>query len=127
MKPDGNGLERVMKLGSIDQFLSYGLSPDAKLVAIQDAKTDRLEVLSIRGDGERVTLLDPVVDYLGEAAADVAWSPDQQALAIAGLFDTGFTRLFIVNADGSGLSAVPEIEAARDPACGRSSRGRRRT
>ena len=48
-------MERVMKLGSIDRFLSYRLSPDAKLVAIQDAKTDRLEVLSVAA-GKRVTL-----------------------------------------------------------------------
>jgi len=116
VKPDGTGLERVMKLGSVDQFLSYRLSPNAKLVAIQDAKTGRLEVLSVRGGGKRVTLIDPVADYLGEAAADVAWSPDQQAVAIAGLFDTGFTRLFVVNADGSGLSAVPGVDLARDPA-----------
>jgi hypothetical protein len=60
---------------------------------------------------------DPVTDYTEDYTVDVAWSPDGQALAIAGLFDaTNWgTRLMIVNADGTGLSAVPGIEAARDP------------
>jgi hypothetical protein len=47
----------------------------------------------------------------------VAWSPDGQALAMAGMFDaTNWgTRLMIVNADGTGLSAVPGVDSARDP------------
>jgi Tol biopolymer transport system component len=116
VKPDGSDLKQVMKLGSVEQFLKYGLSPDGQTVALQDVKTDRLEIVSLRGDGQGAILLDPVADYLGKAAADVSWSPDGEAVAVAGLFDTGWTRLYIVNTDGTGLSAVPGIDAARDPA-----------
>ncbi len=115
VKPDGSGLKRIMKLGSYDQFLYYGISPDGRRVALQDVEADLLEVLPV-GGGEAATLLDPATEYLGDIAAGVGWSSDQKALAIAGLYDAGATRLFIVNADGTGLAAVPGIEAARDPA-----------
>ena len=122
VNPDGSGLTRVKTLGSLRQYLDYGLSPDGDKVALQDVGTDRLEIVPASGTGTPVVLLDPVTAYLGKASADVAWSPNGRALAIAGLSDTGsgpkdgFSRLYIVNADGSGLSAVPGIEAARDPA-----------
>jgi Tol biopolymer transport system component len=115
VKPDGSGLTRIMELGSYPQYmLHYGISPDGRRVALQDVTADRLEVLPV-GGGKAVTLLDPATDYLGDILAVVGWSPDQKSLAIAGLFDNGGTRLYIVNADGSGLSAVPGIDAARDP------------
>jgi hypothetical protein len=71
----------------------------------------------LSGVGAPVTLLDPVAGYTGDTTVDVSWSRDGQALAIAGLFDASewVTRLMIVNADGTGLSAVPGIDAARDP------------
>jgi Tol biopolymer transport system component len=116
VKPDGSGLTRIMRLGSDKRYVYYGLSPDARRVAMEDLKTRRLQVASV-GGGKRATLLAPVPDYLGDAAAAVSWSPDQKALAIAGFFDTGnYTRLYIVNADGTGLSAVPGVASAKDPA-----------
>jgi len=116
VEPDGSALTRIMELGSYPQYLLYyGVSPDGRRVALQDETADRLEVLPV-GGGKAVTLLDPATDYLGDILAVVGWSPDQKALAIAGLFDNGGTRLYIVNADGTGLSAVPGIDAARDPA-----------
>ena len=62
-----------------------------------------------------VTLLDPVAAY-AEISVDAAWSPDGKALAIASQSETGFSRIYIVNADGPGLSAVPGITDAREPA-----------
>jgi TolB protein len=114
VKPDGSGLKRIMKLGSLEHMLYYGISPDGSQVALQDVAADRLEVMPA-GGGESVTLLDPASEYLGDVPAAVGWSPDQKALAVAGLYDNGSTRLYIVNADGTGLSAVPGIDAARDP------------
>ena len=106
-----------MKLGSTDRYVYYGFSPDTRRVAVEDVKTHRLQVVPARGVGRHVTLLDPVPDYLGDAAAVVSWSPDQKALAVGGFFDTGdFTRVYIVNADGSGLSVIPGVDAAKDPA-----------
>ena len=117
VKPDGSGLTRIMKLGSFDRYVYYGLSPDTRRVAVEDVKTSRLQVVPVHGGGRHVTLLDPVPDYLGDAAAVVSWSRDQKALAVGGFFDTGdFTRVYIVNADGSGLSVIPGVDAAKDPA-----------
>ena len=106
-----------MELGSLVQFLKYGVSPDATKVVLHDLDTDRLAIHAVDGDGAPVTLLDPVADYTGDTTVDVAWSSDGKALAIAGLFDASewVTRLMIVNADRTGLSAVPGIDAARDP------------
>jgi Tol biopolymer transport system component len=118
VKPDGSGLtQQLMQLGSLDQFLKYAVSPDATRVALHDLDTDRLAIHAVNGDGAPVTLLDPVAGYTADHTVDVAWSPDGKALAIAGLFDASewVTRLMIVNADGTGLSAVPGIDAARDP------------
>jgi TolB protein len=114
VKPDGSGLKRIMKLGSLEHMLYYGISPDGSQAALQDVAADRLEVLAVDG-GQAVALLDPASQYLGDIAAAVGWAPDQKALAIAGLYDNGSTRLYIVNPDGTGLSAVPGIDAARDP------------
>jgi hypothetical protein len=118
VNPDGSGLKRLMSLGDIEHFLKYGLSPNSKEVALHDLKTDRLEVVPVRSGGAPVTLLYPVADYTEDPTVDVSWSPDAKALAIAGLYDSSewVTRLFIVNADGTGLSAVPGIDGARDPA-----------
>ena len=126
VSPDGSGLTKLMELGSnhdvtgmdgIPQWLKYGLSPDATRVALHDLETDRLAIQAVNGDGASVTLLDPVAAYTADHTVDVAWSPDGKALAIAGLFDASqwVTRLMIVNADGTGLSAVPGVDAARDP------------
>lgn len=62
--------------------------------------------------------LDPVSTCLGRATANASWSPDGKALVFAGNFwgPTPYTSLFIVNADGTGLSVVPGIEKAMDPA-----------
>jgi Tol biopolymer transport system component len=101
------------------------LSPDGKWVARHDVETDRLVIVPVHGGGAPVTLLDPVAAYaespsfasnvLGPSV-DVAWSPDGKALAIAGQSEAAFSRLYIVNADGTGLSAVPGVDAAQEPA-----------
>jgi Tol biopolymer transport system component len=118
VNPDGSGLTRMMALGRQMAYLGFRVSPDGKRIAFHDENTDRLVIVGARGGGAQVRLLDPVADYTEDPTVDVSWSPDGKALAIAGLYDSSewVTRLFIVNADGTGLSAVPGIEVARDPA-----------
>lgn len=47
-----------------------------------------------------------------------AWSPDGKALALATseTWGTKGSRLYVVNSDGSGLSAVPGVDKALCPA-----------
>jgi Tol biopolymer transport system component len=120
VNPDGSGLRRLVKeagTATVRQWLKYeyGLSPDGKWVARHDVKADRLVVVPVRGSGPPVTLLDPVAAYAHETV-DVTWSPDGKALAIAGQSETYMERLYVVNADGTGLSAVPGVDAAKEPA-----------
>jgi Tol biopolymer transport system component len=118
VNPNGSGLEMLRTIGNAQiDFLIYAVSPDGTKVAFQDFTTapDRLVVTPMSGAGEPVTLLDPVSGYLGGQRAYASWSPDGKRLAIAGLGGTSFTRLLVVNADGTGLSVVPGVEKAFEP------------
>jgi dipeptidyl aminopeptidase/acylaminoacyl peptidase len=110
--PDGSGLTPLTDVGSIAEF---ALSPDGRRIAISDGKRDRVVVMAAHGGGHPVTLLEPVSDYAASDGqsrdATLAWAPDGKALALA-----TSAGLYIVNADGSGLSAVPGVGAALDPA-----------
>jgi len=115
VSPDGSGLARLTKLGSIGEF---ALSPDGKKLAIQDIYAHRVAVISAHGGGTLAILIDPLPEFIpDDPYAAPAWAPDGKALAVASGDYTGEgSRLYIVNADGTGLSAVPGIESAVDPA-----------
>jgi dipeptidyl aminopeptidase/acylaminoacyl peptidase len=123
VKPDGSGLTRLVKQAGVTEYEDEGkwlkyelaLSPDGKWVARHEVETDRLVVVPVRGGGVPVTLLDPVAAY-AEISVEAAWSPDGQALAIASQSEAAFSRLYIVDADGTGLSAVPGVDTAQEPA-----------
>jgi Tol biopolymer transport system component len=123
VNPDGSELRRLVKEAGTSTYqqqdwwlkYEYGLSPDGKWVARHDVEADRLVVIRAGGDGAPVTLLDPVAAY-ARYSVEVAWSPDGEALAVAGQSETPFSPLYIVNADGTGLSAVPGVDSAKEPA-----------
>jgi Tol biopolymer transport system component len=116
VEPDGSGLSR---LTSGEDIRGYAPSPDAGQVALHDYEGDRLVIVSASGGGARTTVLDTVSAWMpDDIYAQPAWSPDGKALAVAST-DYGLlygSPLFIINADGSGLSAVPGIDNAMDPA-----------
>jgi len=119
--PDGGGPVPLTKGRS---FREYALSPDGKMIATYDFLWDRVEAGATRSGGIRATLLDPVSDFITGnwiekyRYAALAWAPDGKVLAMAAADDgtPRGSRLYIVNADGSGLSAVPGVETAFDPA-----------
>ena len=98
----------------------FGLSPDGQRLAVYVFTSDkhfRVVVIPTHGAGKKMTLLDDVSRFnVGDDFAS-SWAPDGQALALAtsGSSDSG-SRLYIINADGSGLSAVPGIVRANAPA-----------
>lgn len=110
VKPDGSGLAQLTKVGNIANF---ALSPDGKKIAIQTSET--VGVVATRGSSSPVTLLDPVSDFIVDPDAAAAWTSDGKALAMASGGPMG-SRLYVVNADGSGLSAVPGVDTATYPA-----------
>ena len=72
-------------------FMKYGISPDGERVGIQDIGANRVVIVPAETErGPPVVLLDPPPYFGPKASADFAWSPDGQAPATAGLFDTGF-------------------------------------
>jgi len=109
--PDGSGRERLTKGWQIDDF---ALSPDGQRLALSvpGAGSDRIVSIPAHGGGRPVTLM------RGPSAA-FSWTPDGKALAIASSGWITGSRLYVVNADGSGLSAVPGLRwphGAMDPA-----------
>jgi Tol biopolymer transport system component len=115
---DGSGLTQVTEGYNISDF---GLSPDGKTLAIHDYTNDRIVALAVDGTGSPVTLLDQPSRYLdpqgklGKKWAS-AWTSDGKAVVLTTdlSYSVHGTRLYIVNADGSGLSAVPGIDTAID-------------
>jgi Tol biopolymer transport system component len=105
--PDGTGLVRLAKTGY------DACSPDGRSLCISDG--DRVQVVRMRGGGTPVTLLHPIFDFMtGECGA--AWTPDGKALVLAANFwSSSGSRLYVVNADGSGLSAVPGVDGGNGP------------
>jgi Tol biopolymer transport system component len=116
VNPDGSGLVRLTKVGG---FRQCTVSPDGKSVAAFEPVEDRVVVVPVQGSGTQVVLLEPVLDFISDGAeAASAWTQNGAALAVASsewgeMFGS---RIYIVNADGSGLSAVPDVENALGPA-----------
>jgi Tol biopolymer transport system component len=111
--PDGSGLARLKRPKDASDF---AFSADGKMLAYRS--DERIAALPLDSAGRQVTLLEPVSDYiLHDTSAALGWTWDGRAIVVAG--GSGDTihgsRLYVVDADGSGLSAVPGIETALDP------------
>jgi TolB protein len=99
------------------------LSPDGRTLAYLDSREDAIVALPVRDGGAPVTLFDQVVPRLlkdpeNAYGAGLSWTADGHGLTFASAdCDLYYgSPLFIVNADGSGLTAVPGIDNAIDPA-----------
>lgn len=113
MDLDGGNRVRLTKGKNV---MDSAASPDGKRLAYHDLDADRVEVAPLSRAGTPVSLLDPVSDYIkGDLEAAPAWAPDGKALAVAAFGAIG-CPLYIVLADGNGLSAVPGVENGADPA-----------
>jgi Tol biopolymer transport system component len=112
--PDGGEVVQVTMQGHVG---GYALSPDGTRIAIHDTAQSRIMVIPMNAPGTPATLVDTDFGCLFVA---IAWSPDAQALALACsdyMLHIG-SDLYIVNADGSGLTAIPIPEGAFDPSWG---------
>jgi len=116
VRPDGSGLVQLTKTGGAIQG---AVSPDGKSIAAFEPDDDRVVVVPLHRSGTPVVLLAPVLDFIPDGAeAASAWTPDGEALAVASSVwgETLGSRIYVVNADGSRLSAVPNVEDALGPA-----------
>ena len=100
----------------------FALSRDGKKIAVYSANRDSVSVIPTQGGGSSAAILESVSDLIPEPAnAALAWASDGHALALATSSWVEHrqvlgSRLYIVNDDGSGLSAVPGVDDATDPA-----------
>ncbi|MCX6374167.1 MAG: LpqB family beta-propeller domain-containing protein [Actinobacteria bacterium] len=111
---DGSGLTQLTKGAELGRF---SLSPDGTRIALHDQAL-RLYVAPVQGTGKPVTLLEQTNSYLFDVWARASWSPDGKAVAFSTdsiVMMAGYP-LYVINADGSGFSRVPEITWAFDPA-----------
>ena len=116
VKLDGSGLVRLTRNAGLRQCL---VSPDGKSIAAYVVREDRLVAMPLQGDGPTVTLLHPALGYMpdgGEPTA--AWTADGKALVLGSSnYGERFgSSLYVVNADGSGLSQVPGVRNALNAA-----------
>ena len=112
VKLEGSGLLRLTRNAGLRQCL---VSPDGKSVAAYAVGEDRLVVTPLRGDDPTVRLLQPALRYIPDGGEPTAgWTPDGRALVLGSSTwgETLGSNLYVVNADGSGLSQVPGVENA---------------
>jgi Tol biopolymer transport system component len=111
---EGSGREQLTQGADLGTF---AMSPDGAMFALENSQR-QLYVSAVQGGGTPVTLLDPVYDFMADPWTVPSWAPDGKALAISScsLFGMTGSQLYIINADGSGLSAVPGIDSANDAA-----------
>jgi len=119
INPDGSGRTELTAFGHVENCL-IALSPDGTKLALQTLGTpSHIAVFPFPDGGTPVKLLDPLSDYLmNNRRAAMSWTPDGKALVVAASdeLEPDGSRLFVINADGSGLSAVPGIKFAWNPA-----------
>lgn len=112
--PDGSDRVQVTQGADLGTF---AMSSDGAMFALENS-VRRLYVAPVRGSGASATLLDLVYDYMADPWTVATWSPDGTALAISSssLFGMTGSPIYVIDADGSGLSQVPGIESANDDA-----------
>lgn len=115
---DTGRVTRETKMGFVGD---YALSPNGGSMAICDAESSRVVVGAVDGAATPVTLVDLMSDPvdLGSRSSP-SWRQDGTALVMAtsasGVDFASGSGLYVVNADGSGLSRVPGVNCAFDPA-----------
>lgn len=122
IRPDGSGRTRVTTDIAVGAF---AVSRDGTQLAIYDVLGDSIVTLPADGSGSPAVVVDQVtakgytleVDYRSIGVV-LTWAPDGRTLAFAASdgMDTEGSALYIVNADGTGLSMVPGTGNVWDPA-----------
>jgi TolB protein len=115
VNPDGSGLRRLTKGASV---ILPSVSPDGSTIAAYATKRDRLMAIPYRADGSAVTLLARASRYFPNGALPLAhWASDgkQLVLGSSSYEAYGGAGLFLVNADGSGLTWIPDVANALSP------------
>jgi Tol biopolymer transport system component len=115
---DGSGRAKLTQTkGKIPGDVA--VSPDGESYAFPSHEDVAVEVARMSGKGAPVKVIERLWDYVaGSGGLTLAWTPDGKAISVANSTGEGTagSRIVVVKADGSGLSAVPGIDSAIDPA-----------
>ena len=110
----GSGLTPLTKGARLGAF---SLSPDGTRITLES--TGQLRIVPVGVDGPEV-LITSLVNYLFPEPLTVpSWSPDGTHLALTGSSISAppsGSSIYIIEADGFGLTAVPGVTGARDAA-----------
>ena len=109
---DGTALARLTRTGSIGCFK---LSPDGTTIAFHDTVASQVRLMPVDASAPPTVLID---DDFGWIFVEITWAPDGRALAVgcSSLEAASGAEIHVVNADGSNLTTVPNVEAGLDPA-----------
>ena len=113
MDLDGGNQVKVTEGADLGTF---AMSPDGKRIVLADNDT-RLLIAPVQGDGAPVLLTRALSLLIGDPWPRASWAPDGQAVAITDSTISGWvlgSPIYIFNADGTGLSAVPGVTKAND-------------
>jgi hypothetical protein len=109
---DGSGLARLTKSAGLSE---PAVSPDGTRLAAYVRAKDSIVSVPLDGDAAPVTLLDHARRHFPSGGAPIAaWTSDGRKLVLggSGFGETRGSGLYIVNADGSGLTKIPNVTDA---------------
>jgi len=110
--PDGTGLVRLTRHAGM---ILPSVSPDGSTISAYVPKLDRVVAVPYQAYGPPVTLLARASHYLPNGGQPLAhWTPDGKRLVLgsSNYGEDGGSRLYMVNADGSGLTRIPNVTRA---------------
>ena len=113
--PDGTGLVRLTRHAGM---ILPSVSPDGSTIAAYVPKMDCIIAVPYRAYGPPVTLLARASRYFPNGGKPIArWTSDGEKLLLgsSNYGETGGAGLYIVNADGSGLTRMPGVTQAIGP------------
>lgn len=111
--PSSGGTPQRIEDGGEEPAFSYpAWSPDGKRVIyigrFRDGADDGpgLAWTNADGTGDGFLVGDLLLDEVEDGTAGLAWSPDGTRLAFAGTSEAGRSAVYVVNADGGGLTVL---------------------
>ncbi len=109
---DGTSLTRLTQSNNIG---SFKLSPDGAKIAFHDTKASQIKTMPADRRTPPTVLID---DDFGWLFVAITWAPDGRALALgcSSLEAASGAEIHVVNADGSNLTTVPNVQLGLDPA-----------
>jgi TolB protein len=112
IQPDGSDLQQITSFGHVGGF---GLSPDGKKIAYYDTKKAQIIVYQLDGSEPQKPIF---VLTFRSYFVQPSWSPDGKTIAIAadawGTYQG--SKLYLVNADGTGFTEMSLEKGVWDPA-----------